>query len=134
MSELPVGSLGVPPSVGACKAEPTALRSSPAGSSPLSAMSVEAGETRPLHAATSAGLVSVAADGAAELGSGEFVAVAEEGAVTVTTLAGLDDAAEEPHAASPPISAIAPSPAQIFLVFMISPQEFGLAGLAASQR
>ena len=45
----------------------------------------------------------------------------------------LDDA-DEPHAARTPISAMPPIPAQIFLVFMIAPRNFGLAGLVASLR
>jgi hypothetical protein len=64
-----------------------------------------------VQACASAGSVSVIA----ELVTGA-AAVVGTGAATE-----LDDAAE-PHAARPQISARAPSPAQIFLVFMISPQ------------
>jgi hypothetical protein len=59
ISELPIGSSGVPPSVGPCRAAPTVARSRVEDRSPLSEISAGAAWATSLHAAISAWLVSV---------------------------------------------------------------------------
>jgi hypothetical protein len=117
MSELPCGSLSVPPSVGPCRAAPTASRSRPPGSSPLSAISAEADGTSPLHAALSAGLVSVTEEPPPAAAADEAA-----GAAGVFWLA-ADELAVLPHAVIPSIMPpeITPAVVMYLRAFIILP-------------